>query len=133
MASWGWLTPRRGRGVARTIRVEDLRDPPGNVPAVRGREPLVQPDVDHPVAVGVARSLLEALAGSELEVTPVVIARDGTWFYMGLLAALFLFIYQQFLIMDRKPEPCFRAFLNNHYVGMAIFVGLALDYLVRPA
>jgi hypothetical protein len=26
---------------------------------------------------------------------------------------------------------CFDAFLNNHYFGMAVFIGIALDYLFR--
>jgi hypothetical protein len=31
----------------------------------------------------------------------------------------------------REPDGCIRAFNNNHYVGMAVFTGLALDYLYR--
>ena len=30
-----------------------------------------------------------------------------------------------------EPEACFRAFNNNHYVGLAVFIGIALDYLYR--
>jgi 4-hydroxybenzoate polyprenyltransferase len=52
----------------------------------------------------------------------------GPWFYLGLAVAAGLSVYQQFLVRDRRPEACFRAFLNNSYVGMAIFAGLALDY-----
>ena len=40
-------------------------------------------------------------------------------------------LYQQFLIRERKPEECFKAFLNNNYFGMAVFVGIALEYLFR--
>jgi 4-hydroxybenzoate polyprenyltransferase len=29
------------------------------------------------------------------------------------------------------PEACFRAFNNNHFVGLVVFVGLALDYHYR--
>ena len=39
-----------------------------------------------------------------------------------------LFIYQQKLIRYREREACFKAFLNNNYVGMAIFIGIALHY-----
>lgn len=52
----------------------------------------------------------------------------GLWFTLGLIVATGLAVYQQVLIRDRDPGACFKAFLNNNYVGMVIFVGLALDY-----
>jgi 4-hydroxybenzoate polyprenyltransferase len=51
----------------------------------------------------------------------------GAWYWLGLLAAAGGFAWQQYLARDRDPAACFKAFLNNHYVGMAIFVGLVLD------
>lgn len=54
------------------------------------------------------------------------------WPYMlGLLAASGFALYQQYLIRDRDPRPSFQAFLNNHYFGMAVFAGIALDYWLR--
>jgi len=50
-----------------------------------------------------------------------------------LVVAAVLFGYQQYLIRERKPQECFKAFLHNNWVGMAIFVGLALDYLTKGA
>lgn len=55
----------------------------------------------------------------------------GDWYRAGLVAGLAIFIYQQWLIRDRRPERCFQAFNNNNYFGMVVFVGLALDYLFR--
>lgn len=52
----------------------------------------------------------------------------GGWYYAGLGAAALFFVYQQYLIRDREPQACFRAFLNNNYVGLAIFVGTALNF-----
>jgi 4-hydroxybenzoate polyprenyltransferase len=49
------------------------------------------------------------------------------WFYLGLLGALVLMIYQQYLIRDRNPGRCLRAFLNNNWVGLVIFSGIALQ------
>ena len=46
----------------------------------------------------------------------------------GLGVAGALAVYQQWLMRDREPARCFAAFLNNNYFGMAVFVGLALDY-----
>ena len=51
------------------------------------------------------------------------------WFYLGLLAALGLMIYQQMLIRYRKPENCFAAFCNNNWVGLIIFLGIFLAYV----
>ncbi|MGE0031772.1 MAG: 4-hydroxybenzoate octaprenyltransferase [Steroidobacteraceae bacterium] len=55
----------------------------------------------------------------------------GTWYRAGLAAAAAFFAFQLWLIRKREPEGCFRAFNNNHFVGLAIFAGLALDYLYR--
>ncbi len=53
----------------------------------------------------------------------------GFPYYLALLVVIGLGIYQQFLIRYRQPEACFRAFLNNNWVGCAIFLGIALNYL----
>lgn len=52
----------------------------------------------------------------------------GIYYFIGLLGAAGLFAYQQYLIRFRRREDCFKAFLNNNYVGLVIFVGLILDY-----
>jgi 4-hydroxybenzoate polyprenyltransferase len=54
------------------------------------------------------------------------------WAYdLGLVAALGLALYQQWLIRERARPECFKAFLNNNWSGAAVFAGLALDYLLR--
>lgn len=59
---------------------------------------------------------------------------DRGWvYYAGLLAAAILFARQWFRARERDSESCFAAFLNNNRVGAVIFVGLALDYLLKPA
>lgn len=54
----------------------------------------------------------------------------GLPYLLGLLVASGFALYQQYLIRDRDPKLSFRAFLNNHYFGMAVFAGIALDYWV---
>ncbi|HQQ73750.1 MAG TPA: 4-hydroxybenzoate octaprenyltransferase [Pseudomonadales bacterium] len=49
-------------------------------------------------------------------------------YYLGLAVAAALFGWQQYLIRERDPAACFRAFLHNHWVGMAIFAGIAGSY-----
>jgi 4-hydroxybenzoate polyprenyltransferase len=55
----------------------------------------------------------------------------GAAYFLGLAVAAALAVYQQWLIRGREPKRCFRAFLNNNYYGMAVFLGLVIDYL-RP-
>src|ERR1700723_2178357 len=52
----------------------------------------------------------------------------GSWYYGGLWAGAAFFAYQLWLIRARDRESCFRAFLNNNYFGMAVFIGMALEY-----
>ena len=52
----------------------------------------------------------------------------GHWYEAGLLAGAMFFIYQLWLIHDRSQEGCFRAFLNNNYFGMSVFIGILLEY-----
>jgi 4-hydroxybenzoate polyprenyltransferase len=53
----------------------------------------------------------------------------GPTYYIGLLVAAGLFGYQQYIIRDRARDACFRAFLNNNWVGAAIFAGIALSFI----
>jgi 4-hydroxybenzoate polyprenyltransferase len=64
--------------------------------------------------------LMLLLVGSEFSL--------GLPYYIGLAIAAALFFYHQKLIAGRKRESCFKAFLHNNYVGMAIFIGIALHY-----
>ncbi|HEX2493572.1 MAG TPA: 4-hydroxybenzoate octaprenyltransferase [Steroidobacter sp.] len=61
-----------------------------------------------------------------------LVGRDlklGFWYGVGLAAAAVFAFYEQVLIRARKPEDCFRAFLNNNYFGMSVFLGIALEHL----
>jgi 4-hydroxybenzoate polyprenyltransferase len=52
-------------------------------------------------------------------------AELGVAYWAGLGVALMLVVYQFMIGHGRERDRCFRAFLNNHWVGMAVFVGLA--------
>ncbi|MBE4575183.1 4-hydroxybenzoate polyprenyltransferase [Vibrio navarrensis] len=52
----------------------------------------------------------------------------GQSFYWSILAAGALFVYQQHLIRHRERELCFKAFLNNNYVGMVLALGLLIAF-----
>jgi len=53
----------------------------------------------------------------------------GRAYHAGLAAAGVLFLWQQWLIRKREPAGCLRAFLNNQFVGLAVFVGILLQYV----
>lgn len=55
----------------------------------------------------------------------------GGLYYIGLALAALLFAYQQWLIRFRNPAACFKAFLNNHWVGLVIFIGIAADRIYK--
>lgn len=48
-------------------------------------------------------------------------------FDVSIVVVMGLFVYQQHLISDRDRDACFKAFLNNNWVGAAVFVGIAVD------
>ena len=53
----------------------------------------------------------------------------GWPYQLSLVIAAGLFSYQQLLISNRDREWCFKAFLNNHWVGMVVFIGIFVEYL----
>jgi 4-hydroxybenzoate polyprenyltransferase len=81
------------------------------------------------------RRIIAALQGLVLLVLWLIgrQAGFGAWYLAGLAVAAGLSLWQQYLLRARRPEDCFRAFLNNHYFGMAIFIGILLDYTFTPS
>jgi 4-hydroxybenzoate polyprenyltransferase len=56
----------------------------------------------------------------------------GLWYFVGVSVVGALFLYQQIIARERQAEACFKAFLNNNWVGIALFVAIVVDYIVRP-
>ncbi|MBU3671512.1 MAG: 4-hydroxybenzoate octaprenyltransferase [Sinobacteraceae bacterium] len=55
----------------------------------------------------------------------------GVFYFCGLIAAAVLFAKQLWGSRRREPAACFKAFLDNNYVGVTIFIGIALDTVQR--
>jgi 4-hydroxybenzoate polyprenyltransferase len=55
----------------------------------------------------------------------------GPLFYVGVLAASLIALWHYVLIRKRERAGCFRAFLGNHWLGLAVFSGIVADYVVR--
>ncbi len=58
-----------------------------------------------------------------------LVAGLGWIYYLALVGAAWLALYQHYLIRDRAPAACFQAFLNNNWFGMLVFCGILLDQL----
>jgi len=54
-----------------------------------------------------------------------------TIFYdISLILTAFLMIYHQKMIKNREKTACFQAFLHNNFIGMVIFIGIALSLIL---
>ncbi|MHB8254604.1 MAG: 4-hydroxybenzoate octaprenyltransferase [Acidiferrobacter sp.] len=60
-----------------------------------------------------------------------VTARLGILYDGGLCVAFGFAVYEQSLLWARRPQDCFRAFLNNNWFGGSVFIGLVAAYLGR--
>ncbi|MCW1975941.1 4-hydroxybenzoate octaprenyltransferase [Xanthomonas campestris] len=52
-------------------------------------------------------------------------------YWAGLGSAALLVAYEFHIARHRERGPCFRAFLHNNWVGLAIFVGIAASLALR--
>ncbi|MCF1427431.1 MAG: 4-hydroxybenzoate octaprenyltransferase [Shewanella sp.] len=55
-------------------------------------------------------------------------ADRGLVYTLGILTFVGFGLYQQKLINGRERAPCFKAFLNNNWAGMVLFVALGADF-----
>ena len=55
----------------------------------------------------------------------------GPFYYAGLTIALACALRQFWLIRTRDRDRCFRAFLENHWFGLAVFAGVVADFALR--
>jgi len=55
----------------------------------------------------------------------------GGWFVLGIAAAAAQALWHYMLIRTRTREGCFKAFRLNHWLGCAVFAGVALDLALR--
>ena len=55
----------------------------------------------------------------------------GTIYYLGLAVAFAFAVQHLWWIRTRERDACFRAFLDNHWLGFAVFSGVALDFAVH--
>jgi 4-hydroxybenzoate polyprenyltransferase len=78
----------------------------------------------------VAQGILYALFGYALFLVGKR-AELGLYFWCALGVVAALVAYQFWLARNRDRDGCFKAFLHNHWVGAAVFAGIALDLALR--
>jgi 4-hydroxybenzoate polyprenyltransferase len=98
-------------------------------------------DREHDLKIGV-KSTAILFAGHDkliialLQLTSLILLillgwlEDLNWpYFIALVVVAGLFARQQLQIKNRETTACFKAFLDNNYVGLVIFVGFFLGYL----
>jgi len=60
------------------------------------------------------------LVGSQLEMS--------LSYYVGVLVAAGLSVYQQKITKEKEAAQCMHAFLNNNWVGAVLFIGIVIHY-----
>jgi 4-hydroxybenzoate polyprenyltransferase len=76
------------------------------------------------------RHIIAALQGltlSSLYLAGRLLNMSG-WYYAGLIAGALFFVRHLWMIRHRERDACFHAFLDNHYFGMSVFIGILLNY-----
>lgn len=70
--------------------------------------------------------VLQGLTVFALILTGQSFAR-GVWYFIGIGIIALLFVYQQLVARQREPEACFKAFRNNNWVGLVMFIAIVTD------
>jgi len=50
------------------------------------------------------------------------------WVYLSVFISTCIMMHHQIISKRRQRNACFRAFYNNHYIGMVMFIGILLNY-----
>jgi len=60
-----------------------------------------------------------------------VVQKLGPAYFAAVVIATLIATWHMWLIRGRDRARCFRAFLHNHWLGMVLFAGIAVDYALR--
>lgn len=55
------------------------------------------------------------------------------YYYVGLGFSTLFIAYQHYLLKDRQPDRCIKAFANNSWLGACIFAGIVMEYASRTS
>ena len=97
-------------------------------------------DRDDDLAVGIKSTAIlfgrhdVLITAMLMAVMIIMLVSAGAWlhlgwsWYAGVAVVAVLFSRQIYQVRDRNRDACFRAFLNNHWVGFTLFVGLLAHF-----
>ncbi len=100
-------------------------------------------DRDDDIAIGIRTSALTLGRWDVVGVMAFYAVYLGSWsviglslglgrvFLIGIAAATTQALWHWTLIRDRSRDGCFKAFRQNHWLGFAVFVGVAADLALR--
>lgn len=141
-AAFGWSIPMAFAAVSETVPLSCWLMFLANILWAVAYDTLyAMVDRDDDVKIGIKSTAIlfgrhDKLIVGILQVLVLVLMAAVGWlnglgwpFYASIAVAGALFVWQQKMIVHRDRDACFRAFLNNNYVGLALFVGLAVSYL----
>ena len=60
-----------------------------------------------------------------------VLAKLGVIYYISLFIASGFMVYQQFLIFHENAQKGLKAFLNNNWFGLIVFIGILFNYILK--
>jgi len=60
-------------------------------------------------------------------------AQLGAWYLAAVACSGILMVWHQWLARHRSAAGCFAAFLQNHFIGLIVFIGIVLHYTFNPA
>ncbi len=86
------------------------------------------------ILFGAYDTVIIAMLQVTFMVVMILIGRQlklGLYYDLGLGVAAAFALYQQFLLYRRSETQYFKAFLNNNWLGAAIFAGIALEYYYK--
>lgn len=102
-------------------------------------------DREDDLAVGVKSTAIlfgkrdVAITAGLMALMLAMLVASGPWlglgwpWYAGILVAAVLFTRQILNVRGRNKDACFKAFLNNNWVGISVFAGLLLHYVFAGA
>ena len=86
------------------------------------------------ILFGAFDTMMIAILQVTFIVVMILIGRQlklGLYYDLGLGIAAGFALYQQFLLYRRSETQYFKAFLNNNWLGAAVFAGIAVEYYFK--
>ena len=88
------------------------------------------------ILFGEADRVIVAMIQSLFLLTMIIVGEKlkmQFYYYIGLGVSTLFIAYQHYLLKDRDPAKCIRAFANNSWLGATIFAGIVMEFANRTS